>query len=120
MHWDIIVPGSANGNFANSIKANGFPQLRTIRAPSDHDGLLQALCKPISDIGLPTKYPISLTSKGNGGHTSSLRSARLGAQRRMEEAWSTVDFRVVIEEEGVVNEVFDLSGFVGTIGSTIT
>ena len=31
-----------------------------------------------------------------------------------------MDFRVVIEEEGVVNEIFDLSGFVGTIGSSIS
>lgn len=117
IHWDIIVPGSANVNLANSIRANGFPRLSTIRAPSDHDGLLQALCKPRAQLELPSDC--AGRNDANGLAADSLRLARRAAQRRIEEAWSTVQFKVVVEESGVVNEIFDLNGFVGEIGSRI-
>ena len=54
LHWDIHRPGPPNANLASSIRANGFPALRTIRAPSDHDGLLQSLCRPRATIVLPS------------------------------------------------------------------
>lgn len=118
IHWDILVPGSANMNLAKSIKAKGFPKLGTIRAPSDHDGLLQALCKPRAQIELPGDWE-TVTKCGQRLPADSLRLARQAAQQRMEEAWNTVEFRVVVEESGVVNEIFDLNGFVGATGSEI-
>ena len=117
IHWEIIVPGSANVNLANSIRAKGFPQLRTIRAPSDHDGLLQALCKPRAQIELTSDWDGRNDTKGLA--VNSLRIARQAAQQRIEEAWSTVQFKVVVEESGVATEIFDLNGFVGEIGSRI-
>lgn len=117
IHWDIAVRGSANVNLADSIRANGFPRLRTIRAPSDHDGLLQKLCKPRAEIELPSDWAGRNDARGLAA--DSLRLARQAAQKRIEEAWSAVQYRVVVEEDGVVNEIFDLNGFVGTIGSKI-
>ncbi len=117
IHWDIVVPGSAHVNLANSIRAEGFPRLRTIRAPSDHDGLLQALCKPRAQIELPSDC--DGRNDANGLAARSLRLARRAAQQRIEEAWGTVQFKVVVEESGVVTEIFDLNGFVGEIGSSI-
>lgn len=49
IHWDKVLPGSANENLASPIRANGyygFPNSRVLSAPSDHDGLLQAVCRP--------------------------------------------------------------------------
>ena len=117
IHWDIAVPGSANRNLASSIKANGFPQLRTLRAPSDHDGLLQALCKPRAQI----EQPNDRASSDNDIDIAadSLKAARQAAQRRIEDAWNTVDFKVIVEESGIVHEIYDLPGWVGTTGSKI-
>lgn len=118
LHWDIVVPGSGNINLANSIRANGFPRLRTIRAPSDHLGLLQALCRPRGQIELPSDWSgkHSVETAPPGG----LRAARRAAQQRIEKAWNTVRFKVVVQEGDIVHEVFDLNGFIGAVGSTIT
>ena len=117
LHWEIIVPGSANVNLANSIKAKGFPRLRTMRAPSDHLGLLQALCKPRAQIELPSDW-----NSINNAHTmgpDSLLTSRRAAQQRLEQAWNTVQFKVVVQEDDLVHEIFDLNGFIGEIGSKI-
>lgn len=117
LHWEIIVPGSANINLANSVKAGGFPRLRTIRAPSDHLGLLQALCKPRAQIQLPGDW-----NSINNAHSmapDSLLTSRRAAQQRLEEAWNTVQFKVVVQEDDLVHEIFDLNGFIGAIGSNI-
>ena len=117
LHWEIPVPGSANINLANSIRANGFPRLHTLRAPCDHDGLLQALCKPRAQCELPSDWS---SRNWNDLPPGSLRAARRAAQERIEEAWNTVQFRTVVEESGTVHEIFDFQGFMGTIGSKIT
>ncbi len=117
IHWDIAVPGGANVNLANSIRAKGFPRLRTIRVPSDHNGLIQALCKPRSQIEHPSDWGGS--SESNGLPADSLRLARRAAQQRIEDAWTTVQFKIVVEENRTVHEIFDLNGFMGTIGSKI-
>lgn len=117
IHWDIAVPGSANTNLANSIGAKGFPGLRTVRVPSDHDGLIQALCKPRAQILLPNDWKGETDTNGLGD--GSLRLARKAAQRRIEEAWSSVKYRIVVEESNIVHEIFDLNGFLGTVGSKI-
>ena len=117
LHWEIIVPGSANVNLANSIRAGGFPRLRTVRIPTDHLGLVQALCKPRAQIQLPGDW-----NSINNAHTmapGSLLTARRAAQQRLEQAWNTVQFKVVVQEDDLVHEVFDLGGFIGEIGSQI-
>lgn len=117
LHWDIVVPGSANNNLVSSILANGFPRLRKIRAPIDHYGMIQALCKPRAQIEIPSDR--SGKALANGVPSGGLRDARREAQQRLKNAWGTIQFKVVIEEDGIVREVLDLSGFMGTIGSKI-
>ncbi|KAL8799813.1 MAG: hypothetical protein Q9182_005608 [Xanthomendoza sp. 2 TL-2023] len=123
LHWDILLPGSANKNLSSSIRAGGFPNLRTLRAPSDHDGQLQMVCRPRAQIVLPSdKYSKAYrTSDGSdpGRLARTLFTARKQAQQRIEDARNAVKFRVVVEDEGVVQEIFDIPGFMGTIGSRI-
>ncbi|KAL8674065.1 MAG: hypothetical protein Q9168_001525 [Polycauliona sp. 1 TL-2023] len=125
LHWDILLPGSANENLASSIRAGGFPSLRTLRAPSDHDGKLQMLCRPRAQVVLPSdKYSKAYRATSGEGNPSgterTLFTARKLAQQRIEEARNAVKFRIVIEEEGVLQEVFDIQSFMGTIGSRIS
>ena len=118
LHWEIIVPGPANINLANSIKAGGFPSLRTLRAPSDHLGLLQALCKPRAQIQLPGDWNRINNAHGVAG-PDGLLAARRAAQQRLEDAWRTVRFKVVVQEGDAVRAIFDLNGFVGEVGSKV-
>ncbi|KAL8656187.1 MAG: hypothetical protein Q9210_000420, partial [Variospora velana] len=124
VHWDILLPGSANENLAKSIRAGGFPSLRTLRAPSDHDGLLQMVCRPRAQIILPSdKYSKAYRASNESNPdspTQTLFTARKQAQRRIEEARKAATFRIVIEEDGIVQEVIDIEGFMGTIGSKIS
>lgn len=123
IHWDILLPGSANENLASSIRAGGFPSLRTLRAPSDHDGQLQMVCRPRAQIVLPSdKYSKAYRASdevGTGGLGRTLFTSRKLAQQRIESARNSVKFKVIVEDEGVVQEVFDIQGFMGTIGSRI-
>ncbi|KAI4157680.1 MAG: hypothetical protein L6R39_000632 [Caloplaca ligustica] len=124
MHWDILFPGSANQNLASSIRAGGFPGLRTLRAPSDHNGLLQTVCRPRAQIVLPSdKYSKAYRASNESnrdGLARTLFTARKQAQKRIEDARAAAMFRVIVEEDGVVQEVFDIDGFIGTVGSKIT
>lgn len=129
LHWDILRPGPANENLASSIRAAGFPALRTIRAPSDHDGLLQSLCRPRATIVLPSdKYSKAYRTAATATTTSPSRTplslnlfeARKAAQQRIDDAKKRVAFRVTVEEEGEVIEYYDFEDFIGTIGSKIS
>jgi hypothetical protein len=55
LHWELTNPDDdiATGVLAKSIFFNGFPALRTIRAPTDFNGTLQKLCKPRNRIEIP-------------------------------------------------------------------
>ena len=50
LHWDVLTPGLSIYDLAESIEAGAMPSLRTIRALSDPDGLLQALCRPLAEV----------------------------------------------------------------------
>lgn len=122
LHWDILSPeGTASSDLAASIQAKGFPSLRTIRAPSDHTGQLQALCKPRPQIVLPSDKYNTTHKKALAANPSArtLYAARQAAQARIDDARNIVQFKVIVEEEGIVKHIFDFPGFVGTIGSRI-
>ncbi|ESZ91183.1 hypothetical protein SBOR_8434 [Sclerotinia borealis F-4128] len=55
LHWEITNSddGKAAEILAKSITFSGFPSLRSVRAPTDSNGLLQRLCKPKARIELP-------------------------------------------------------------------
>lgn len=52
LHWDILVHPFVETALANSISGGKLPGLRTLRAPSDRVGTLQAVCKPRESISL--------------------------------------------------------------------
>ena len=119
LHFDIPVPGTAHSNLAAAIRAQGFPRLTTLRAPSDPDGTLQALCRPRACVEIPSDWS-GRVLLDHGVPQGGLREARRAAQQRLEQAWATVMFKVVVEdEEAVVREIFDFNGFMGTVGSKI-
>ncbi|MCJ1470484.1 hypothetical protein MMC07_009130 [Pseudocyphellaria aurata] len=101
-----------------------FPNLRVLRAPSDHDGLLQAVCRLRAQALLPSdKYSeaqMAGIAQGQDTTVLTLLGARKAAQQRIEEAQKTVHFKLIVEEEGVVHQTYDFHGFIGTIGSKIT
>lgn len=80
IHWDILVPGSGNATLAASIRAHGFPGLRVLRAPSDHDGSLQNVCRPRVRIS-PTAYGMPLTAGAAGAPSSSFASLAIATRR---------------------------------------
>lgn len=123
LHWDILqAPEPAEDHLAHSIRANGFPALRTLRAPSDPHGSLQVLCKPRPQIILSSdKYKGSSTPTRPSAtaNRNTLHAARAAAQARLESARKTVLFKVVVDEGGLVSQIYDFPGFMGTIGSQI-
>ncbi len=56
IHWEFMNPDDEKATeiLAKSIFYDGFPALRTIRAPTDHEGMLQKLCQPKERIELPS------------------------------------------------------------------
>lgn len=54
LHWEFTNPedDKATEILSKAITFGGFPALRTLRAPTDHDGMLQKLCKPRERIEL--------------------------------------------------------------------
>ncbi|MCJ1473835.1 hypothetical protein MMC13_002487 [Lambiella insularis] len=125
LHWDIRSPlaSTATDHLASSIRAHGFPALRTLRAPTDPYGTLQVLCKPRPQIALPSdKYNSTVTAlkKANPAlYARTLHAARHAGQERIDHARGTVLFKIVVDEGGYVSQIYDLPGFMGTIGSRI-
>ncbi|KAI8629412.1 hypothetical protein F5Y19DRAFT_81116 [Xylariaceae sp. FL1651] len=75
LHWDIPSFAStanfADSILAKSIAADGFPALRTLRTPSDPDGLFQALCKPLEKVSMASDNYRGLIAKcGSSGPKS--------------------------------------------------
>lgn len=121
LHWDILQAAEpSEDHLAHSIRANGFPALRDLRAPSDPHGSLQVLCKPRPQITLPSdKYKGSSSATSAGKNPKSLHTARAAAQARLEAARKTTLFKIVVDEGGLVSQIYDLPGFMGTVGSKL-
>jgi hypothetical protein len=119
LHWDILYPGIAHRDLATSISLGAFPCLRKIRAPNDHDGLLQNLCKPTGDI-LRTEdlHLISQVGKGKE-RPPTLQAMRQIAQARVESARQALFMKIIVEEDGILHHRFTFRGFMGTLNSKI-
>lgn len=71
--WDLLIPSDeeqrdATRILARSVKEGGFPGLRVLRAPTDYDGALQAVCRPISSILSPLEsMAMATTAKPSYG-----------------------------------------------------
>lgn len=123
LHWDVLVPGPADVVLARSIRAGEFPSLRTLRAPSDHHGILQSVCRPLEKIFLPSdEIQVQLTIAKQEQdkyyypeqrYGRSLPEARINAQERIEAARKSPFMKIVVtEEKGNCFEV-GLNAFMG-------
>ncbi|KAI0206251.1 hypothetical protein F4808DRAFT_406556 [Astrocystis sublimbata] len=67
MHWDIpsfaTTANLADSVLAKSIAHHGFPALRTLRTPSDPEGIFQGLCKPLCRIEMASDRYRGLIAK---------------------------------------------------------
>ncbi|CUS14794.1 unnamed protein product [Tuber aestivum] len=127
LHWDVLIPGPANILLARSIHSSAFPALKAIRAPSDHHGIIQVVCKPLEHIVLPfdrvearllriqqeqreDKYFYPETR-----YSRSLPQARINAQDRIEAARESTFMRIVVTEGTAKKEGLsvDLKAFMG-------
>lgn len=119
LHWDILFPGSAHRDLATSISRGTFPSLRKLRAPNDHDGLLQNLCKPTGDIlRSQDLHLISQVGKGKQ-RPPALQAMRQVAQARVESARQAPFMKIIVEEDGILHHRFTFRGFMGTLNSKI-
>ncbi|KAI9645055.1 hypothetical protein NHQ30_007094 [Ciborinia camelliae] len=77
LHWEITNPDDdkASEILAKSITFSGFPSLRSIRAPTDFNGLLQKLCKPRVRIELPGDKYRNMGSSNVSNRASTMPAA---------------------------------------------
>jgi hypothetical protein len=88
LHWDLLLPGPATSILAASIATGtALPNLHTLKAPSDPEGELQALCRPIQNRALTASDSEFLHRFDRGSGVRSLRLSRLQAQLRVRESW---------------------------------
>ncbi|KAF8420676.1 hypothetical protein EV426DRAFT_239994 [Tirmania nivea] len=75
LHWDILVHPLVETALANSISGGRLPALRTLRAPSDRVGTLQAVCKPRESISLASDFIYESPTRTAHPTTSSAQNA---------------------------------------------
>ncbi|KAF2457704.1 hypothetical protein BDY21DRAFT_15157 [Lineolata rhizophorae] len=145
MHWDVLVPGTATDEMVESIRLGALPNLRVVRAPSDHDGRIQDMCRPAAAIETrgaaatvsstvvdqtlrDGRQPLRLIDMldslpvvtSDTHYLRTLPAARLAAQHRIQAARRKRATKIVVEDQdGVVSRVHKLRGFVGTVGSRL-
>jgi len=119
LHWDVLYSGAAHKDLAISIVSGAFPSLRKLRAPNDHDGILQDLCRPTGDV-LRSQDVAAAKLAGKGKERPSmLQAMRQVAQQRIDSARQTPFMMVVVEEDGVLHHRFMFRGFMGSVPSQI-
>lgn len=122
LHWDILVPGSANEALAHSLRTNGFPALETLRAPCDADGSLHALCRPIPRRALTKDTVRMYAAEEEGGtYSRTLAHARAAAQLRIRSSRALGGgLSVVVRDEGgEAQRTIAMGEFVGVLGGRV-
>lgn len=120
LHWDTLIPGPATDALAHSIKTELFPSLRTLKAPCDPNGALQALCRPIQGRSLTTDDLDFLDSINPDRYTRSLRLSRLQAHLRIHDIRSQPSLSVVVSDEEEHTEKTTVIGsYVGDVRSKV-
>nr|OQO26550.1 hypothetical protein B0A51_08797 [Rachicladosporium sp. CCFEE 5018] len=120
LHWDCVHPGVAIDVLAKSIAGGNLPSLQAIRAPSDYDGKLQALCRPIEHHAISADDLAYLAAEDERSYSRSLRLSRLQAQRRVRESRAQPAFNVVIENQDEQSQQTHVIGsFLGDMQSKI-
>jgi hypothetical protein len=118
LHWDVLAYGPSHHDLAASIAAGGMPALRTICAPSDDEGLLQALCRPRAQITHPRDLHL-VNQINNPFSYSCLSTSRREAQKRLEDARNIPLMKIVVDEEGEMQHTYTIWDYMGTLGSKI-
>lgn len=72
LHWDILAHPLVETALANSISGGRLPGLKTLRAPSDRVGTLQAVCKPRENISMPSDFIYESPSRATSQAQNSL------------------------------------------------
>lgn len=120
LHWDTLIPGPAIESLAQSIEIGAFPSLRKMKAPSDPNGSLQALCRPTHRQSLTADDLKFLDSIDQDRYTRSLRLSRLQAQLRVRETRSRPSLSVVIsDEEEQIQQTHVIGSYLGDVRSKV-
>jgi hypothetical protein len=120
LHWDTLIPGQAIDSLAQSIKSGLFPSLRTLKAPSDPNGALQALCRPIHRQSLTASDLKFFEMVDQDRYTRSLRLSRLQAQLHIREIRSRPSLSVVVsDEEDQTHQTHVIGSYLGDVRSKI-
>ncbi|GAB7356432.1 hypothetical protein MBLNU459_g7205t2 [Dothideomycetes sp. NU459] len=122
LHWDILVPGSANEALAHSVRTNGLPALRSLRAPCDCDGSLQALCRPVPRRSL-TRSTVQAYKHEEDvkAYTRNLAHARAAAQLRIRNSRQLPGgVSLVVQDEGdAPAQTIPVGGYLGSMESGV-
>ncbi|KAF2760939.1 hypothetical protein EJ05DRAFT_247336 [Pseudovirgaria hyperparasitica] len=122
LHWDVLTLSPTHDFLFDSIAAGNFPSLHQIRCINDHNGLLQSVCRPAAQAILNSDdHLIHRTSKRTSAIAGlrSLMTVRRTAQDRIDEARSRPVAKIIVEEDGRVQSIHEIGGFIGQIGSAI-
>lgn len=119
LHWDTLIPGPATEALAQSIRTDSLPSLRTLKAPCDPNGYLQALCRPILGRTLTTDDLAFLDSINPDRYTRSLRLSRLQAHIRICDTRSQPSLSVVITDEEEVQQTQIIGSYIGDVRSRV-
>ncbi|KAM0721257.1 hypothetical protein Q7P37_003545 [Cladosporium fusiforme] len=120
LHWDTLISGPALDALAHSIEWSLFPSLRSIKAPSDPSGQLQALCRPIARSPLTASDMRFVESLDQDRYTRSLRLSRLQAQMRVRESRRRPSLCVVVsDEEEQTRHTTVIGSYLGDVRSAI-
>lgn len=123
LHWDCLIPGSALSCLADSIKTHKFPRLQSAKVPSDHNGLIQQLCRPIPREKLTAQDLEHLhqhnSSSTFGRHERNLRVSQIQAQLRIRATRQQPSFDIVVEDEHERKATHTIGSYLGTMDSKI-
>lgn len=120
LHWDCLVPGPALPLLAKAIEEGKFPKLHTIKAPSDYDGLIQRLCRPIPRQKVTPEDLEYLEAHTKDRWERNLRVARIQSQIRIRETRAEPSVEIVVQDENSeVQSSHTIGSVLGDIGSNI-
>ncbi|KAF8539312.1 hypothetical protein BDD12DRAFT_882696 [Trichophaea hybrida] len=117
LHWDILIPGPATSIVARSIYRSYLPSLRRLRSPSDHTGVLQAVCRPCESIIQPFDLSLAAGTKHTHRYSRLLPLARIEAEHRILEAREKAFVKFVVTpspSEDDESGVYDWMGWNGS------
>lgn len=120
IHWELLIPGSANHALSKSIQAHGFPALTTIKVPSDTDGTFQSICRPLARKHFTQAEIKAYEREEAKDYSQDLAYAKTAAQLRIRGSRTTPAVNVVVQDEGDVQFTHVIGGYLGDVRSRIS